>query len=137
MVCDADRFSPLWVNGDTKQLRQLFHNLLENSFRYTDDGGEVQVSVSAKQPELIHLLFADSPPGVPDVALPKLFDRLYRVDKSRSRANGGSGLGLTICSNIVAQHGGSIVAQHASLGGVQIIVKLPCDHGRSGKKDTG
>jgi two-component system sensor histidine kinase BaeS len=68
---------------------------------------------------------ADSAPGVPDQALPRLFDRLFRVDKSRSRVLGGSGLGLSICRNIVMMHNGQIEAGHSGLGGLLIRVRLP------------
>jgi two-component system sensor histidine kinase BaeS len=68
---------------------------------------------------------ADSKPGVDDRDLPRLFDRLFRVDASRNRATGGSGLGLAICSAIVEAHGGAIGAHHSELGGVEISVQLP------------
>lgn len=71
--------------------------------------------------------FEDSAPGVPDDALPRIFDRLYRVDKSRSRELGGSGLGLSICKQIVQQHRGEITAAHSSLGGLSITVEFPME----------
>ena len=110
--------------GDAKSLAQLVSNIIENSYRYTDAGGEIQLALS-KQEHAIVLTIDDSAPGVPDNALPKLFERLYRVDKSRSRAHGGSGLGLSICQNIVQMHGGQIQAQHSPLGGLQIAISLP------------
>ena len=67
----------------------------------------------------------DSPPDVPDTALPRLFERLYRVESSRKRATGGAGIGLSICHNIVTAHDGSISAHHAALGGLEIRVRLP------------
>jgi len=62
---------------------------------------------------------------VPEDSLNKLFDRLYRVDPSRSRETGAAGLGLAICARIVEAHGGTIRARHSSLGGVAIDVDLP------------
>ena len=70
------------------------------------------------------MVFEDSPPGVPSEALDRIFDRLYRVDKSRSRALGGSGLGLSICKEIVIGHGGAIRASHSSLGGLLISIEF-------------
>ena len=67
----------------------------------------------------------DSAPGVPDDALPQLFDHLYRVDSSRNRRTGGAGLGLAICLRIAQAHGGTLNAAHSPLGGVQIILTLP------------
>ncbi len=112
------------VRGDAKRLYQLFSNILENSNRYTDAGGRVQVSAYTQDGQLV-VEVADSAPGVPDAALPRLFDRLFRVDKSRSRVLGGSGLGLSICRNIVRMHHGQIVADHSGLGGLLIRIDLP------------
>ena len=62
---------------------------------------------------------------MPDDALPRLFDRLYRVDASRSRDSGGSGLGLSICREIIDHHGGSIWAENSPMGGLCIGIRLP------------
>jgi two-component system sensor histidine kinase BaeS len=69
--------------------------------------------------------FEDSAPGVPAEALPQLFERFYRVEGSRSRANGGTGLGLAICRSIAAAHGGDIAAAPSPLGGLRVSVSLP------------
>jgi two-component system sensor histidine kinase BaeS len=71
------------------------------------------------------LFFEDSGPGVPAASLTKLFDRLYRVDKSRSRKQGGSGLGLSICKSIVNALGGEIRAANAASGGLRIEIEFP------------
>ena len=67
----------------------------------------------------------DSKPGVPEEALPRLFERLFRVEGSRSRERGGSGLGLAICRSIAEAHGGSVVARASELGGLRVILRLP------------
>ena len=69
----------------------------------------------------------DTAPGVPDEALPQLFNRLYRVDQSRSRNLGGAGLGLAICEQIVLAHNGTITAQHSPGGGLWIQILLPTE----------
>ncbi len=69
--------------------------------------------------------FQDSSPGVPEQELPKLFDRLYRVESSRSRARGGAGLGLAISRNIVTAHDGEISASTSPFGGLWIHIELP------------
>src|SRR5260221_6785742 len=69
--------------------------------------------------------FEDTAPGVPSEALPHLFERFYRVEGSRSRANGGTGLGLSICRSIAAAHGGEIAASPSPLGGLRVSVILP------------
>lgn len=112
------------IFGDEDRLRQLLDNLLDNSRKYTQAGGEVRVHLAARD-DGIELSIEDSAPGVPDAALPKLFDHLFRVEDSRNRATGGSGLGLAICQRIVAAHQGHISAAQSTLGGLAIHVQLP------------
>lgn len=121
---ESDLAGPGAVFGDPDRLWQLFANLLENSLRYTDRGGLVQVIMRAAD-DGVRVTVEDSAPGVPDDALPRLFDRLYRVDASRSRETGAAGLGLAICASIVDAHGGRIAARHSPLGGLAIDVDLP------------
>ncbi len=116
--------APVTVMGDGGRLAQLFANLLENTLRYADAPGGLTIDARHDEHRLT-LAFEDSGPGVPAEALPRLFDRLYRVDRSRSRALGGSGLGLAICKQIVESHGGSIRAVHAPTGGLRIEIVLP------------
>lgn len=124
LTLEAAPFHQLSVAGDERRLIQLISNLLENSLRYTDAGGEVRIQLSTSANKLI-LHVSDSAPGVPVSDLSKIFDRLYRVDKSRSRLVGGSGLGLSICKTIVEAHHGQIVAENGPLGGLSISVLLP------------
>ena len=112
------------VFGDADRLLAMFRNLLENSARYTDTGGRVRVSARCDGDRVI-VDFDDSVPGVPADALPHLFERFYRVDASRSRANGGSGLGLAICRSIAAAHDAEIGAFDSPLGGLRVRVTLP------------
>jgi two-component system sensor histidine kinase BaeS len=113
------------VFGDAERLRQLFGNLLDNTLKYTDPGGELRIRV-CKDAGRVMIDFQDSAPGVPEAELEKLFERLYRVESSRSRSTGGAGLGLAICRNIVEAHEGTILAKTSPLGGVWIRVNLPC-----------
>lgn len=112
------------VDGDVHRLQQLVDNLLANSARYTDRGGRLQVAIASRGREA-QLVIEDSAPGVPDAALARLFDHLYRVDEARTRSAGGAGLGLAICRRIVEAHGGRIEAAHSALGGLRITVCLP------------
>jgi two-component system sensor histidine kinase BaeS len=114
----------LSLNADPNRLRQLFTNLLENSLRYTDGGGRVDVTMYQEGRKL-KIRFQDTAPGVPEEAFPKLFARLYRVETSRNREKGGSGLGLAICKNIVEGHQGHIAACPSPLGGLSVEVTLP------------
>ncbi len=114
----------LRIEADRMRLTQVLANLLTNSSRYTDAGGQVRIMATMKAESLM-LVIEDSAPGVPVQALPKLFDRFYRVDASRSRQNGGSGLGLAICQAIIEAHHGVIVASASLLGGLRVEISLP------------
>jgi two-component system sensor histidine kinase BaeS len=121
---EAARLDAARVFGDRDRLAQMFRNLLENSARYTDAGGRARVSARVAD-GWVAVEFDDSPPGVPAEALPYLFERFFRVDGSRSRANGGTGLGLAISRSIAAAHGGEIAAAPSPLGGLRVSVRLP------------
>lgn len=112
------------IFGDPKRLKQLFGNLLQNTCRYTEDGGKLMIDIE-ELPEKVRIEWTDSEPGVSDEDLKNLFTRLYRVESSRNRESGGSGLGLAICKNIVEAHEGTIVAEHSDLGGLKLIIELP------------
>lgn len=115
---------PMRIFADSDRLLQVYANILQNSCRYTDAGGRIEVRISANAEEVI-TSFEDSAPGVSDEDLTLLFDRLYRVEKSRNRRSGGAGLGLALCEAIVASHGGRIRAYHSELGGVGIECTFP------------
>jgi two-component system sensor histidine kinase BaeS len=115
---------PITIIGDADRLQQLFSNLVENTLRYADAPGILKIGQECTANRLI-LFFEDSGPGVPEDALDRLFDRLYRVDRSRSRAQGGSGLGLSICKSIVNALGGEIRATNGNSGGLRIEVEFP------------
>ncbi|TCS37669.1 ATP-binding protein [Reinekea marinisedimentorum] len=119
---------PMLVDGDAERLAQLLTNLAQNTLRYTDGSaaqpGKLQVEIS-RTAETIQLIWEDSSPGVAAEHIPRLFDRLYRVDESRNRETGGSGLGLAIAKNIVEAHQGHISAALSNLGGLRICVQLP------------
>lgn len=112
------------LTADQRRLRQLIHNLLENCSRYVTRDGQVRVCVE-KQAGGVVLTLEDSGPGLDDEQLSRLFERFYRVEASRSRSSGGTGLGLTICRNIAEAHDGRIKATHSPLGGLRITVTFP------------
>jgi len=119
-----DAPASLRVHADADRLSQLFRNLLTNTLRYTDAGGQLRIRACVAAGCLV-LDFEDSAPGVPEEDLPRLFERFHRVERSRNRDLGGAGLGLAICRNIAAAHGGSIEARASSLGGVWVQLSLP------------
>lgn len=111
------------ISADTDKLRQVILNLLENSLRYTDEGGSVRIA-PAKAADGVRLTFEDSSPSVPSEEIPHLFERLYRGESSRSRKSGGSGLGLAIARSIIEAHGGTITAAPSNLGGLKFTIDL-------------
>lgn len=116
------------VEGDAHKLHQVFMNLLDNTLSYTDAGGTLRIGAAVEGgagAERLVLRFDDSAPGVAPHELPMLFERLFRADGSRSRALGGSGLGLSICRAMVEAHGGEIDASASPLGGLRITLWLP------------
>ena len=115
---------PLPAFGDARRLRQLFANLFENSCRYTDAGGALRLQARREGRQMLIDLH-DSAPGVRDEHLPRLFERFFRVEPSRSRRSGGAGLGLSICQRIVEAHEGRIQAGPSPLGGLWLRVELP------------
>lgn len=117
---------PLYVKADAGRLTQVIINLLENSVRYTDKGGQIAVALSAGGASA-QLVVEDSSPGVPAGAHASIFERLFRVDGARTRERGGSGLGLSICKALVEAHGGSIEALPSQLGGLRMVLRLPLD----------
>lgn len=117
---------PLNALIDVHRLGQLFTNVLENCVRYTNAGGRIRVSC-ARSGSDVAIVFEDSAPSVPEQALPRLCDRLYRVESSRARSSGGAGLGLAICENIARAHGGKITLAKSALGGLTVQVSLPAD----------
>ncbi|MFC4821710.1 ATP-binding protein [Dokdonella ginsengisoli] len=112
------------LSGDARRLAQLVDNLLANARRYTDAPGTVRLALTQEAGGVL-LAIEDSAPGVAPEHLPRLFERLYRVEASRRRADGGAGLGLAICRAIVEAHGGGIAAGPSALGGLRVEVRLP------------
>lgn len=112
------------VLGDADRLKQLLLILVDNATKYTPPGGVVSLSLS-RQGGWAHLSVADTGVGIPPEDVPHIFDRFYRVDKARGRAQGGSGLGLSIAKWIAQAHGGGIDVTSAMGEGTTFTIKLP------------
>ena len=110
---------------DPQRIAQAFGNLIGNAIRHTPEGGVISVRCSLSPDH--HLLFtvSDTGSGIPPESLPHIFDRFYRVDRSRSRAEGGTGLGLAIAKQLVETHGGRIWATSERDHGTQVAFTLP------------
>lgn len=134
------------VNGDPDRLKQLLLNLVENGMKYTPKGGKVMVSLS-KTDGWAQIVVEDTGMGIPAEDLPFIFDRFYRVDKARNRAQGGSGLGLSIAKWVARAHGGEIYVESEVNVGTTFTVVLPiltretavlqADHHEGGRTRTG
>jgi two-component system sensor histidine kinase BaeS len=119
------------VLADAGRVVQVLTNLLSNALRHTPAGGLVVVGVKAQE---VGILFevSDTGVGISPEHLPRIFERFYRVEKSRSREGGGSGLGLAICRALVEAMGGSISAASAGAGrGATFAFVLPASGGKS------
>jgi heavy metal sensor kinase len=115
---------PATIEGDWLRLRQVFMNLLDNAVKNTPDGGEISV-VLEKAGRFARVSVVDSGVGIPAEDLPHIFERFYRVDKARNRADGGSGLGLSLVKTYVEAHGGEIEALSEPGKGSVFTVNLP------------
>lgn len=115
---------PVLVRGDATQLAEVFSNLIGNAIRYNKAGGHVEVALGRSNGSAI-LSVTDDGEGIPEAALPFVFDRFFQVDPARSRMNGGSGLGLALAQRIVRAHGGEIAVASRLGAGSTFTVTLP------------
>ena len=115
------------VLGDMDRLQQVVTNLVDNASRIVGPGGHVRVELSGDGERAV-LSVLDDGPGIPEADLPRLFDRFYRADSSRTRTSGGAGLGLAIVRAIVVAHGGHIEAANLPESGARMTVSLPTTH---------
>ncbi|OGO23463.1 MAG: hypothetical protein A2Z28_05760 [Chloroflexi bacterium RBG_16_51_9] len=113
------------VNIDAHRISQVLRNLLENAITHSAAGGTITVDVRAQDNRTIEVSVTDTGQGIPPEELPLIFERFYRVDKSRTRATGGSGLGLTIAKRLVEAHGGKITAQSEMGKGSRFSFTIP------------
>jgi len=109
---------------DEDKIKQVFINLISNSLKYTPEGGEVTISSSLADKEF-YITIEDTGIGIPPEDLPFIFERFYRVDKSRNRINGGSGIGLTIVKEIIEAHNGSVDVESIPGISTKFIISLP------------
>jgi len=112
------------VNIDWQRVNQVLHNILENAVAHTPKGGTINVAARVRG-KWVEVSVSDTGEGIPAEDLPHIFERFYRVDKSRARATGGSGLGLTIAKRLIEAHGGTISVQSKVGEGSRFSFTLP------------
>ena len=115
---------PIWMQGSDILIYRLLFNLVENAIRYNKEGGAVRVSAE-EGADTVEILVQDTGSGIPEADRETIFQPFFRVDKSRSRAYGGVGLGLTLVRKIVELHGGTIRIAKSDAQGTTFAVTLP------------
>jgi two-component system, OmpR family, sensor kinase len=123
-ICLSVSGPPLTVHGDAEQLREALNNVVANAILYNKPGGAVAIS-TRQSAGTATIEIADTGIGIPADAVPRVFDRFFRVDKARSREIGGSGLGLAIARTILVAHGGSINCTSEPGVGSMFVISLP------------
>jgi signal transduction histidine kinase len=128
------------IFGDALRIRELFINLIENGIKYTEKGGFIRITLSKEyeplarsgleaveeeKEEFVKIVVSDTGIGIAKEDQERIFNRFFRVDKARSREEGGSGLGLSICKWIVEAHQGEIKVESELGKGSSFIVKFP------------
>ncbi len=134
----SNHFEEVHVFGDALRIRELFINLIENGIKYTEEGGSIRISLQKEFPTAMRnpsdrmdkerfakIVVSDTGIGISKEDREKIFNRFFRVDKARSRNQGGSGLGLSICKWIVEAHQGEIEVESELGKGSSFIIKLP------------
>ena len=112
------------VSADLDAVRQVLTNLMENSLRYTPDGGRI-TCITRRQNGAVTVSIRDNGAGITREHLPRIFERFYRADQSRSRVEGGTGLGLAIVKHLVEAHGGRVTAESEPGSGTMVICVFP------------
>ena len=115
---------PVQIYGNQSYITELFLNLMDNAIKYNHEGGSLKVTVGIEDGKAV-AVFSDTGIGISDEHQSRIFERFYRVDKSRSKKIGGTGLGLSIVKHIVAYHSGEISLESELEKGTTITVKLP------------
>ena len=136
----SNHHQDIHIFGDALRIRELFMNLIENGIKYTEEGGSIHITLKKENERLIKnqsdraeeekggfakIIVSDTGVGIAREDQERIFNRFFRVDKARSREEGGSGLGLSICKWIVEAHQGEIRVESELGKGSSFIVKLP------------
>ena len=112
------------IDADATKMHDALRNLVENAVNYSPEGGRIELGARVAG-ERVLLTVADHGPGVPEPDLERVFERFYRVDKSRTQDPGGTGLGLSIVRHLVELHGGRVSAENRREGGAVFTISLP------------
>ncbi|MED3687634.1 ATP-binding protein [Peribacillus butanolivorans] len=114
---------PVFIEGESDRIKQVFINLITNALTYTPNGGWVTVNVTENE-QTVDIVVQDSGIGIEEKELPRIFERFYRIDKARSRDSGGTGIGLAIVKHIIEVHKGKIKVESTPGSGTTFTVTL-------------
>ncbi|MBQ9996728.1 MAG: ATP-binding protein, partial [Clostridia bacterium] len=115
------------ITADRQRIEQVILNILSNAIKYTPDGGKIDIKLTQLPKKFVRIEIADNGIGIPDDDIGHLFERFYRVEKSRTQDAGGTGLGLAIAKELVEAHGGRIAVKSALGEGTTVTIDLPVE----------
>ena len=118
---------PMPIFADKERIEQVITDIIGNAIKYTPDGGKITASLEYDEKQRYKITVTDTGVGISKEDIPHLFERFYRVDKSRSTDAGGTGLGLSIAKDIVDAHNGSISVSSEPGKGTDVTIILPKD----------
>ena len=124
---------PVIAELDRALVQRAVGNLVSNAVAHTPSGGSIVLATTmgtGAEASTVRIEVSDTGEGIPPVALPKVFDRFYRVDTSRSQASGGTGLGLAIVQSIVLLHGGNVEIASQVGQGTRVTLRIPVSGSR-------
>ncbi|MBQ2725172.1 MAG: cell wall metabolism sensor histidine kinase WalK, partial [Clostridia bacterium] len=120
----SDKELPL-ITADRQRIEQVVINIMSNAIKYTPEGGHIDIRLTRGRGDRILLRVTDNGVGIPEEDMAHLFERFYRVEKSRNQDAGGTGLGLAIAKEITEAHGGRISVESEPGVGTSVLLELP------------
>ena len=127
LTLEPEESAPMPIFADKERIEQVITNIIGNAIKYTPDGGKISVAVFENDAAEYVISVSDTGVGIPKEDLEHIFERFYRVDKSRSTDAGGTGLGLSIAKDIIDAHGGTITMDSEYGKGTTVTITLPKD----------
>lgn len=126
------------ITADRQRIEQVVINIMSNAIKYTPDGGQIDIRITKSQRKSVLISVADNGIGIPKEDISHLFERFYRVEKSRNQDAGGTGLGLAIAKELIEAHGGRITVESELGKGTEVTIEIPIEcRLMTGEKQSG